>query len=120
MYGFYCFHGVVLANRDGILTFKTNVIRLISDFITSAKKTLATATSACRGQGNNQSMLVLLMRPGKLRQWSRSMSPKGDMQSPTCRLLLQTVVKNCHTPTLKHTAGCIIWCYIEGEIIHSA
>ena len=53
--------------------------------LTSARKTLATAYSACSGHGWNQSMVVLLTRPGKFRQRICSCWPVGDIQSTTCR-----------------------------------
>jgi hypothetical protein len=37
------------------------------------------------------------------------MSAEGDMHSPTCRLLLQTVEKNCHTASLEETADMLNW-----------
>lgn len=51
------------------------------------RKTVATEWSACSGHGSNQSMTVLLTRPGKLRQRVRRVSPTGDIASTICRLL---------------------------------
>lgn len=50
----------------------------------SARKAVATDSSAWSGHGVYQSMTVLLTRPGKLRQRVRSVSPTGDMASTTC------------------------------------
>lgn len=51
------------------------------------------APLTCSGQGSNQSITVLLTRPGKLRQWLRSVSPTGLMASTTCRLDLTLSTK---------------------------
>uniref|UniRef100_A0A2M4DDX8 Putative secreted protein n=1 Tax=Anopheles darlingi TaxID=43151 RepID=A0A2M4DDX8_ANODA len=75
--------------------------RLFSGILAwSVRKTRATANSACSGQGNTQSIVVLPTSPGKLRQRLRSVSPSGDMQSTTCKLRTARSRKNDQTPSL--------------------
>ena len=71
---------------------------------TSARKWLATACRACRGQAVNQSMEVLFTSPGKFLQRVLSTSPMGDMQRTTCRLLALFLTKYDHTLSL---VGCL-------------
>mmetsp|Transcript_61271 Transcript_61271/g.162164 ORF Transcript_61271/g.162164 Transcript_61271/m.162164 type:complete len:234 (+) Transcript_61271:1740-2441(+) len=58
----------------------------------------ATVSSASLGHAVNQSMVQQLMSEGNLRSRVRKASPIGDMQSTTCRLLRQFIVKSRSKP----------------------
>lgn len=74
------------------------------------RKTVATEWSACSGHGSNQSMTVLLTRPGKLRQRVRSVSPTGDIASTKCKLLRHCSTNCAQQASLLSFVPCFTAC----------
>ena len=63
--------------------------------LTPSRNLDATANNACFGHGMNQSMLVSLTSPGKLRHLVFKISPTGDIAKTMCKLFELLVTKYC-------------------------
>ena len=67
--------------------------------LTTSRNLDATAKSACCGHSINQSILVLLTKPGKFLHLVFNVSPTGDIANTICRLFAHLLTKYCHTPS---------------------